>query len=197
MRPRDFYDLSLSLSATAQTEAERRTAVNRLYYGLHHEACCRYFRRNPHSQPIPTNRRHGELSQRFNNPLLPQETAIANEIRSLLRMRTECDYEISSPLRHQRRAVSPEEMLRLATTTAKKLWAALESYSPGGTPDGCECKTAQRYGDWYIAIGAEGGTRTHTPVRATDFKSAASAIPPPRHVRPIIAAAFSLPLPAR
>ena len=27
---------------------------------------------------------------------------------------------------------------------------------------------------------AEGGTRTHTPLRETDFKSAASTFPPPR-----------------
>src|SRR3954453_6320160 len=31
-------------------------------------------------------------------------------------------------------------------------------------------------------IGAEGGSRTRTPLRTTDFKSVASAIPPPRHV---------------
>jgi hypothetical protein len=30
-------------------------------------------------------------------------------------------------------------------------------------------------------IGAEGGSRTRTPSRTTDFKSVASAIPPPRH----------------
>jgi hypothetical protein len=29
--------------------------------------------------------------------------------------------------------------------------------------------------------GAEGGSRTHTTLRSTDFKSVASAIPPPRH----------------
>ena len=29
-------------------------------------------------------------------------------------------------------------------------------------------------------IGAGGGSRTHTPLRATDFESAASAIPPLR-----------------
>ena len=29
--------------------------------------------------------------------------------------------------------------------------------------------------------GAEGGTRTHTPLLGTDFKSVASAISPPRH----------------
>ena len=31
-------------------------------------------------------------------------------------------------------------------------------------------------------VGAEGGSRTRTSFRTTDFKSAASAIPPPRHV---------------
>ena len=30
---------------------------------------------------------------------------------------------------------------------------------------------------------AEGGIRTHTPLREADFKSAASAIPPPRPAR--------------
>ena len=29
-------------------------------------------------------------------------------------------------------------------------------------------------------VGAEGGIRTHTPVKVADFKSAASTIPPPR-----------------
>ena len=32
-----------------------------------------------------------------------------------------------------------------------------------------------------ISAGAEGGSRTRTSLRTTDFKSAASAIPPPRH----------------
>ena len=31
--------------------------------------------------------------------------------------------------------------------------------------------------------GAEGGSRTRTSLRTTDFKSVASAIPPPRHAR--------------
>ena len=33
-----------------------------------------------------------------------------------------------------------------------------------------------------LECGAEGGSRTRTSFRTTDFKSAASAIPPPRHV---------------
>ena len=34
-----------------------------------------------------------------------------------------------------------------------------------------------------VEVGAEGGSRTRTTLRSTDFKSVASAIPPPRHVR--------------
>ena len=33
-----------------------------------------------------------------------------------------------------------------------------------------------------IEGGAEGGSRTRTSFRTTDFKSVASAIPPPRHI---------------
>ena len=35
--------------------------------------------------------------------------------------------------------------------------------------------------NFYLKSGAEGGIRTHTPLREADFKSAASTIPPPRH----------------
>ena len=45
MRPLDFYDLGVQLAASARTEAEYRATIGRLYYGLHHEACCRYFSR--------------------------------------------------------------------------------------------------------------------------------------------------------
>lgn len=37
MRPLDFYDLGVLLAASAGTQAERRKAIGRLYYGLHHE----------------------------------------------------------------------------------------------------------------------------------------------------------------
>ncbi len=33
----------------------------------------------------------------------------------------------------------------------------------------------------YLKSGAEGGSRTHTPLRGADFKSAASTVPPPGH----------------
>ena len=45
-----------------------------------------------------------------------------------------------------------------------------------------------------VESGAEGGSRTRTSFRTTDFKSAASAIPPPRHVvRNFSLPSFSVP----
>src|SRR5262245_15213099 len=42
----------------------------------------------------------------------------------------------------------------------------------------CDCKYPPKH--WSL-VGAGGGSRTHTPLRAADFESAASAIPPLRH----------------
>ncbi len=41
MTPLEFYELGLALSRSAAAPAEHRTVIGRLYYGLHHEACCR------------------------------------------------------------------------------------------------------------------------------------------------------------
>ena len=43
MRPLDFYRLGVALAYSADSETLQRTVINRLYYGLHHEACCRFF----------------------------------------------------------------------------------------------------------------------------------------------------------
>ena len=40
MKPLDFYRLGVEMASSSVTEAEHRTAIARLYYGLHHEACC-------------------------------------------------------------------------------------------------------------------------------------------------------------
>ena len=56
MSPLDFYDLGVGMASTARTEAQERTAINRLYYGLHHEVCCRYFRKESWAQPLNRNR---------------------------------------------------------------------------------------------------------------------------------------------
>lgn len=143
MRPRDFYDLGLRLADAAQSEAEQPTAVGRLYYGLHHEACCRYFRRNPGAPPVPAGNRHSELSNRFNsNPSDVDSTRVGTLLRGLSHMRSECDYELQLPLRHRGRSYDCAAILRLAMATAEDLLTALEAYSPGDAVDGCECRTA-------------------------------------------------------
>ena len=144
MRPREFYDYGLTLAQSAQTEAQQRTAVSRLYYGLHHEGCCRYFRRNPWAQLIPVQQRHRELPERFiATPHIPESFRIGNLLRDLFRMRAECDYEIVPPLRFQRRSYSVSDVLSIAVNKAEALWAALELYSPGDSPDGCICNVAR------------------------------------------------------
>ena len=52
MRPIELYNLGVVAARTADTEAKRRSAVGRIYYGLHHEACCRFFRINSGRQHI-------------------------------------------------------------------------------------------------------------------------------------------------
>ena len=74
MRPLDIYDHRRSAGRNRQTsEVEKRAAVNRLYYGLHHEACSRYFRKNPDAPPLMRNRRHAALSELFGSAVLSCE----------------------------------------------------------------------------------------------------------------------------
>ena len=65
MRPLDFYDLGVRLAASARTEAEYRATIGRPYYGLHHEACCRYFREFRNALPLTRGSRHVQLIQRY------------------------------------------------------------------------------------------------------------------------------------
>ena len=51
--------------------------------------------------------------------------------------------------------------------------------------------------NWGGEDGAEGGTRTHTPRKVADFKSAASTVPPPRHVGMITKNRATLPMSER
>ena len=50
---------------------------------------------------------------------------------------------------------------------------------PGQEKEAVSIKAASVSFGSYL-VGAEGGIRTHTPVKVADFKSAASTIPPPR-----------------
>ena len=131
MRPLDVYDLGVRLAGEAVNEAEKRAAVNRLYYGLHHEACCRYFRENPDAAPLMRNRRHAALPALFGFGPGQIHDDIADRLRRLALMRAECDYRIDGPLRYRGMPIPIDDLLAMALATAAALLADLEAYSPG------------------------------------------------------------------
>lgn len=131
MRPLDIYDLGIRLAEQATTEAEQRAAVSRLYYGLHHEACCRYFRENPDAPPLPRNRRHTALPGLFHASLRQGHRDIAHGLDRLAEMRGECDYRMVEPLLHQGMPITIDDLLAEALATAAALLADLDAYSPG------------------------------------------------------------------
>ena len=144
MRPLDFYDLGVEMAQTAQTEAQERTVINRLYYGLHHEACCRYVRKESWAQPLNRNRRHADLRDRLNQSVDPSSSKVAQLLGHLMRLRAFADYQISPPYRFQNRA--GQQVMRLALDVSRRLMSALEGYSPGEASDGCECREAYSTG---------------------------------------------------
>lgn len=137
MRPLDFYDLGVRLAA-GESEAGQRTAVSRIYYGLHHEGACRYFRENPDAPPLPRNRRHPALRELFEDLGTAQGRDLASLLGRLATMRGECDYRIGSPLQYEGRTVTLAELLDEALATAADLREVLDAYSPGESPDGAE-----------------------------------------------------------
>ena len=131
MRPLDVYDLGIWLAGQAATEAGKRVAVSRLYYGLHHEACCRYFRENPDAPPLVRSRRHAALPDLFDSGPREVHEDIADGLRRLASMRAECDYRIAGPLRYEGRAITIDDILAEALVTAATLLADLDAYSSG------------------------------------------------------------------
>ena len=146
MKPLDFYRLGIESSANANTEAVQRTVIGRLYYGLHHESCCRFFRENPAARPLNRNRRHTDLIARYRE----MDDCAASDIASLLLtlsvLRSEADYELVPPLRFENRSHSTKEMMEYAVKFAEQLLEALDRYSPGDAPDGCRCPTVYSSG---------------------------------------------------
>ena len=139
MRPLDFYRAGVALADVASTESLRRTAVGRLYYGLHHEACCRYFRKNPGAPPLDRNRRHAQLADRYRNSPEPAAQQIGRRLNDMARLRREADYELVPPLRFENMSIDSHELLDFALDISRQMLAALERYSPGAAPDGCRC----------------------------------------------------------
>lgn len=144
MKPLDFYELGVRLAASARTEAEYRAAIGRLYYGLHHEACCRYFREHQNEPPLPRGSRHIQLIRRYKALRSNSEAQrIQNLLRQLSSMRNISDYELAGPIRYRRMIRSPEELKDVAVLVATRLLTALEIFSPGAAADGCVCPAAR------------------------------------------------------
>lgn len=142
MKPLEFYRLGTQMASSANSEAHLRTAISRIYYGLHHESCCRYFRKEPSAQPLNRNQRHTELRERFNRPDDPVASKVSQLLNNLIAMRSEADYQLAPPLRYRGRSYSPEQLTQRALETGRELLQALEDYSPGESPDGCSCPVA-------------------------------------------------------
>lgn len=141
MRPIEFYNLAVALAPSAVTEPVQRTVVGRLYYGLHHEACCRYFRENAAGSPLERSSRHASLQRRFNQPTNPRAAKVANLLQQLRNLRTQVDYELGQ-MYISRRPVTAAQVLASAISVAEQLLDALEDYSPGEAPDGCICRVS-------------------------------------------------------
>ena len=114
--------------------------VGRVYYGLHHDACCRYFRENPNSDPLPRRRRHIELCDRFNTSTDSTAKGVGNLLNNLRELRTQADYELGQ-LEYKGRILSAIQLLSTALRVGHNLLQQLERYSPGEARDGCNCPT--------------------------------------------------------
>ena len=146
MKPLDFYRLGLLMADSASTEAEHRNVVSRLYYGLHHEACCRYFRENPYAPVLGRGSRHTQLIRRFESIGNAVAVDVSRLLDRLFVMRNIADYELGSSLSYRNLPVDSRTLMGLAIIVARDLLDALERYSPGEAPDGCDCPTAYSVG---------------------------------------------------
>ena len=139
VKPKEFYDLGTAVAGEAGSEAERRMAAGRIYYGLHHEACCRFFRVNPRELYLDRKNRHSGLVSKFracrNNEHALRIGSLLDQLR---RLRTTADYDLAT-MSFNRQLISDTDMLATVLQTSKMLADALERFSPGEAGDGCKC----------------------------------------------------------
>lgn len=143
MRPLDFYEFGVRLASSASSEAEHRTAISRIYYGLHHEACCRYFRENQDAEGLQRGSRHQRLVETFHNAEDSAASDVAIYLQQLSRMRNVADYELGQDLQYNRTNYTSEQFMRIALNISEQLKQALDTFSPGEAPDGCECRVGR------------------------------------------------------
>ena len=139
MRPIEYYNWAVGLAGNAATEAEQRTVVSRLYYGLHHEACCRYYRVNPAAAPLKRRNRHACLAITFNSASDATSKNIANLLKDLRDLRAQADYELSPQTYYRGIRMSWQTLVGIAMVHGEQLLEELEQYSPGDAGDGCPC----------------------------------------------------------
>ena len=138
MKPIDFYNWATQAAPGASSEAELRTVVGRLYYGLHHEACCRYFRVHPNASALERRRRHADLRNKFNTAPDPVYKKIGNLLGDLIELRVLADYEMGQ-LNFRGAVLTPDILLWFAQIYANDLLEALQEFSPGEAGNGCNC----------------------------------------------------------
>ena len=138
MKPIEFYQLGTTAASNATSEAEQRMAVGRIYYGLHHEACCRFFRQNPNALSLSRSSRHTELCRRFNTLTDTTPKTVGNLLNDLRELRTQADYELTK-IQFRQQPMTIQQLVRTTVTLGKQLLQELEQYSPGQAQDGCNC----------------------------------------------------------
>ena len=140
MRPLDIYHLGVELSSSASSDAERRNVIGRLYYGIHHEACCRYFRARPNAPPLGQGSRHSALIDRYNQLGYRRTGYISRHLRRLSQLRRIADYELSDTAIYDKQSRTMAELMAIAINEANNVLTALEAFSPGAALDGCICR---------------------------------------------------------
>ena len=139
MKPIEFYKLGVAAVSSVASEAERRTVVSRIYYGLHHEACCRFFRVNGSPYLQRGGSRHMRLVEAYRKPIGSNAAIrVGSLLDQLRRLRNTADYDLAG-MAFDKRTIDDKQLLADAVKKGELLLKALERYSPGEAADGCQC----------------------------------------------------------
>ena len=139
VKPIEFYNLGLASAPTASSEAEHRMVIGRIYYGLHHESCCRFFRKNPSQQFLNKSGRHSALVISYKSSKNSADALLVGQrLENLKMLRELADYELGA-LQFANQQIDSIVGMNIALQVGNLLLQALESYSPGEAPDGCIC----------------------------------------------------------
>lgn len=138
MKPMEFYDWAVDAAATVSSEAGQRSVISRLYYGLHHEACCRFFTVNPDHQALPGQSRHTSLSSVYNQSSDPTCKAIGNLLRDLKTLRGIADYDLSNAF-YRGQVYPMQTLMGFALIYGQDLVEQLNLFCPRAAEEGCNC----------------------------------------------------------